>query len=333
MKQLAAEEPFEATKMSFGDHLEELRSALWKAVIALVIGFCIGLLFGGHMVRFVQQPLVAGLEELRLKQKQRRYDESRPQGAPQAPFADTGLAPETYLVDPRVLAETLRELGVAVPAEPVKKLPETVPFTLWRSLEGDPSVRPIGTGVPDAFSVYVKASFVIGAVASSPFVFYFVWSFVAAGLYPHEKRYVNVFLPFSIGLFLSGAAIAFFFVFQFVLSFLFDFYDWLEIDPTPRIDQWLSFAILLPLGFGIAFQLPLVMLFLERIGVFSAKKYLDYWRYAVLVIFIMSMILTPADPQSMLIMAGTLTPLYFGGILLCKWMPRFGGSFSERIAE
>lgn len=322
--------------MSFGEHLEELRSALWKAVVALFLGFAIGLLppVGGGLVRLVQQPLVDGLEDLRLKQKQRRLSESQAADAgPVSPLLDRGLAPEAFAADPAQLAGTLRQLGVAVPEKLPEGLPETVPFVLWRSLDGDASVRPIGTGVPDAFSVYVKASFVVGALISSPFVFYFLWSFVAAGLYPHEKRYVNVFLPFSIGLFLSGALVAFFVVFRFVLAFLFDFYDWLEIDPTPRIDQWLSFAILLPLGFGIAFQLPLVMLFLERIGVFSAKVYLDYWRYAVLVIFILSMILTPADPQSMLIMAGTLTPLYFGGVLLCRWMPRLGGSFSERLAE
>ena len=62
-------------------------------------------------------------------------------------------------------------------------------------------------------------------------MFYFIWQFVAAGLYPHEQKYVHVFLPFSIGLFLAGAALAFFVVFRFVLAFLLSFYDWMGIDP------------------------------------------------------------------------------------------------------
>ena len=64
------------------------------------------------------------------------------------------------------------------------------------------------------------------------------------------------------------------------------------------------------------------MLFLERIGVFSLKAYLEKWRIAVLVIFILSAILTPADPTSIFFMAVPLTVLYFAGMLLCRWMPR-----------
>ena len=308
--------------MSFGEHLEELRVALWKAIQALVIGFLIGLLLGGEMVKFVQKPLNEGLERLLTKQKQERYEASLPEGAePDEGAIAEGLVPESYLVDPRELIGVLEGHGVTVDGAG-QELPERAPLTLWRPIEDEPGVRTIGTGVPDAFTVYVKASLVIGTILSSPFIFYFLWSFVAVGLYRHEKKYVHVFLPFSIGLFLLGAALAFFVVFRFVLAFLFQFYDWMDIDPTPRISEWLGFVLILPIGFGLAFQLPLVMLFLERIGVISVTGYLRYWRYAVLVIFILSMILTPADPQSMILMALPLTMLYFGGVLLCKYLPR-----------
>jgi sec-independent protein translocase protein TatC len=79
---------------------------------------------------------------------------------------------------------------------------------------------------------------------------------------------------------------------------------------------------LLPLGFGISFQLPLVMLFLERIGVFTVSTYLAKWRLAVLVIAIVAMVLSPGgDPYSMMFMLLPLVGLYFGGVALCKWMP------------
>ena len=80
--------------------------------------------------------------------------------------------------------------------------------------------------------------------------------------------------------------------------------------------------LFLPLGFGISFQLPLVMLLLERIGVFTIQTYLSSWRIAVLIIFVLAMFLTPADPVSMLLMALPLTMLFFGGIGLCKWLPK-----------
>ena len=312
--------------MSFGEHLEELRSALWKSIIALTIGFLIGLLVGGDMVRYVQKPLIEGLQELRLKQKLRRFEQLQEDDQPPAVWmVDERYVPENYFVEPERLIELLKENGVEVdPAAP--PLPDRLPLTLWRSIEDDPGVRTIGTGVPDAFTVYVKASLVVGLVLSSPFIFYYLWCFVAAGLYPHEKKYVHFYMPISIGLSLVGAALAFFVVFRFVLAFLFQFYDWMDIDPTPRISEWLSFVLILPVGFGIAFQLPLVMLFLERIGFATYETYMSYWRYAIMIIAVLSMLLTPADPQSMVAMGVPLVFLYFGGALLCKYLPRQSAS-------
>jgi sec-independent protein translocase protein TatC len=148
-------------------------------------------------------------------------------------------------------------------------------------------------------------------------------------LYPHERHYVHLYLPFSLGLFLSGAALAFFVVFEPVLNFLLGFNRSLGIDPDPRINEWLGFVLLLPVGFGIGFQLPLVMLFLERIGLFTVRQYLSYWRISILVIFVLAAVLAPPDPYSMLLMAFPLTFLYFGGVLLCKLLPRKPNPFGE----
>jgi len=212
-------------------------------------------------------------------------------------------------------------------AEPTSKK-ELIPLFLWRPTADDARMRAKSLSPHEAFLIYVKASLFVGIVLASPFVFYQIWSFVAAGLYPREKHYVHVFLPFSLGLFLAGAATAFFFVFEPVLTFLFSFNRMLGIDIEPRITEWMSFVLVLPLGFGISFQLPLVMLFLERIGIFDVKAYMSKWRVAIMVICVMSMLLTPADPYSMLLMAIPLVTLYFGGVLLCRFMPRRRGRFS-----
>ena len=123
--------------------------------------------------------------------------------------------------------------------------------------------------------IWLKAALIAGLVLAGPWVFYQVWMFVAAGLYPHERQFVHVYLPFSIGLFLFGVFMSCF-VFKPILSFFLGFNRSMGIDPEPRISEWLSFVLFLPLGFGLAFQLPIVMLFLERIGVFTVGTYLKH---------------------------------------------------------
>jgi sec-independent protein translocase protein TatC len=200
--------------------------------------------------------------------------------------------------------------------------PPLATLRLWRSVIDDPRTRSASFGVTEPFMIYLKASLVVGATLASPIIFWQIWAFVAAGLYPHERRYVHLFGPVSLGLFALGVATVFLFVFQPVLDYLFWFNEWLGIDPDPRINEWLSFVLFLPLGFGIAFQLPLVMLFLERIGIFSVEQYIGNWRIAVIAIVVLSAVLTPADPWSMFFMAVPLVFLYGLGLLMCWYLPQ-----------
>lgn len=181
--------------------------------------------------------------------------------------------------------------------------------------------------------IWMKAGLLTGIVVASPFIFWQIWQFIAAGLYPHEKNYVYIYLPFSLILFLAGGSLAFFFVFDPVLDFLFSFNKKLNIDPDPRISEWLGFVLIMPLGFGISFQLPLVMLFINRLGLVSLETYLSKWRIAVMAIVVLSAVLTPADPISIFLMAIPLVVLFFVGLGLCKWMPRGKNPFSELLAE
>ena len=357
-RQAYDEDLFKGTTMTFGEHLEELRMCLFKALVGLVAGFLIGLALAGPVLRQVERPLKVALRTYYQAQSQKNLrktlDELRQVGYPLPEDPDelddflaamkledgtqlSQLKFEKVYVNPVELLLRLQKADpeqfqrVPVPegnpeASPDKK--SLVPLFIWRPIETD--VRVTSLGVPEPFAMYVKAAFVVGLLVSSPWVFYQIWSFVAAGLYPHEKRYVHMFVPFSVGLFLAGAALAFLFVFPPVLGFLFYFNDKLGIAQDIRITDWLGFVLIMPLGFGVAFQLPLVMLFLERIGIFQVKTYLSRWRIAILVIFTLAMILTPSgDPYSMLLMAIPLTALYFGGVLLCKYLPRPSSPFDE----
>jgi sec-independent protein translocase protein TatC len=345
------EDLFSASTMTFGEHLEELRACLFKSLIGLIFGFVIGLFVGGYVVDFIQSPLTSALETYYEKEAGKRakqkLDEMRDAGKalPADPneisqfVSKSHLMPEEVRFDPRAVLQQLKAKypqefkGVTIPdPENLENLKEEdlIRTFLWHSTADDARVRVKSLGVSESFMIYIKASLLVGVLMASPYIFYQLWSFVGAGLYPNEKKYVHVFLPFSVALFLAGAALAFFFVFKPVLTFFFSFNSSLGIDIDPRISEWLGFVLLLPLGFGVSFQLPLVMLFLERIGIFTVPDYLSKFRLAILVIFVLSMVLTPGgDPYSMLLMALPLTLLYFGGVLLCKMMPRVSSPYDD----
>ena len=254
---------------------------------------------------------------------------ARPEFYQEAAFKDTGVSDDVRKQlaelkdaksDTNVIRFNWTLLSKVFAGEIAGPHPYLVTMRLWRDIKDVQWVKPISINPTEAFMFWVKASFIAGLIISSPWVFWQIWAFVAAGLYPHERKYVYIYLPFSLLLFLAGAALTFFMVFEPVLKFLFDFNDWLGIEPSPRIADWMSFVLWMPLAFGVSFQLPLVMLFVDRIGIVDYKFFLSKWRFAVLAIFIVVAIFNPSpDPYSMMLMALPLTGLYFGGILLCLW--------------
>ncbi len=280
---------------------------------------------------FIQTPLLDGLT---------RYYAAKDIAELQAKFGEKEVKPVAKFIEDEsrtmdfLFVEPEQVKGLVAQMEggevPDKALPPPKPgqmlkLRVWRPIKS----RVTALNVQEAFMIWLKAGFVAGVVMSSPWVFYHIWLFVAAGLYPHEQKYVYIYLPMSLLLFLAGACLAFFFVFEPVIDFLFRFNRSMNVDPDPRISEWISFVLFLPLGFGVAFQLPLVMLFINRLGLFSTTQYLKSWRMAIMCIFVLSMFLTPSDPISMLMMAVPLTLLYFFGILLCMYMPKMKSPYQE----
>ncbi len=115
-----------------------------------------------------------------------------------------------------------------------------------------------------------------------------------------------------------GALAGYFYAFPMMLQFLIGFNKWIGVSLQPRLSEYITLAMLMPLMFGISFQLPMVMVFLERIGICTVDTYKENWRIAVLIISIASMVLTTSpDPWSMLLMMIPLLFLYVLGIWLC----------------
>ncbi len=192
---------------------------------------------------------------------------------------------------------------------------------LWKKFEDDSRLKTKALNMPETFVIFLKAAVFLALVLASPGVFYNFWSFVAAGLYERERKLVYRFLPLSLILFVAGFCMAFFVVFEMVLTFLLKFNASMNIDPDPRISEWLNLALLFPIAFGIAFQLPLVMFALCRLRIISYNQYCAHWKISVLTISFLSMMFTPPDPWSFTCLFLSVVMLYFGGILLCKMFP------------
>jgi sec-independent protein translocase protein TatC len=189
-----------------------------------------------------------------------------------------------------------------------------------------------GLTMTEPFMVYFKVSLYAGFVLASPWIFYQLWTFVAAGLYPQEKRLVYLYLPLCVALFLGGVALCEMVVLPMGVSYLLGYYAWLGVEPAIRLGDWLSFALLMPLVFGVCFQTPLVMLVLDRVGIADAQFYRRHRRMAVFLLAVLAAVIsvTP-DWVNMLALAVPLWALYEMGIWLCVLAP--GGGESEEAEE
>jgi len=169
----------------------------------------------------------------------------------------------------------------------------------------------IGTGVTEAFFTKLKVAAIAGIFLASPIIFYQLWRFVAPGLYERERK---VALPFSIAasfFFVTGAAFCYWLVFPVAFTFFLDEFASIGVAAQIRVSEYLSFASRMLLAFGVTFELPVVTFFLARVGLVTHRSLITWWRYAIVIIFIVAAVLTPGpDVASQMMMATPLLILY-----------------------
>lgn len=188
-----------------------------------------------------------------------------------------------------------------------------IPFVAgWLSakLPGEPALHqstPAG-----AFTAYIKLSLIGGAALASPIIFYQLWAFVAPGLYAKEKKYVFPFVGLSSILFVGGG----WFAWRVAIPISFRFFlgqaadPGAPITPTIMVGDYIDFCLQLMLGFGLTFELPMLLLFLSTAGVLNYLTLLRFGRWFIFLSFVVSAILTPPDAISMLVMAIPMCLLY-----------------------
>jgi len=181
--------------------------------------------------------------------------------------------------------------------------------------------RMIATGVITPFLIPLKVTTLAAFIVALPYVLYQAWSFVAPGLYEHEKKLALPIVVASTALFLVGVAFCYYFVFGRVFTFISDFAP-KSITPAPDIEAYFSFVLTMFVAFGVAFEIPVVVVVLVRAGIVDVQKLLEVRPYVILGSAVVSAVVTPPDAVSMLALLVPMCILYEVGILFSRLMVR-----------
>jgi len=169
----------------------------------------------------------------------------------------------------------------------------------------------------EAFFVAMKVSFFAGLLLALPVILSQIWLFIAPGLYTNEKKMMIPIVVGGTGMFLMGAAFAYYFVTPIGFAFFIEFGS-ASFVPMYNIGEYVEFFTKILFGFGLSFELPVVCYFLALLGLIDDKMMKDFFRYAIVIIFIIAAILTPPDVISQILMALPLILLYAISILIVR---------------
>jgi sec-independent protein translocase protein TatC len=234
-------EPEEGARMSFFDHLNELRKRLMWSFGAIVVGTMIAFAVSQKVFAFIAKPMLLALRHAHLEEK----------------------------------------------------LVYTSP-----------------TGV---INLLITISLYLGIVIALPVVLYQVWLFIAPGLYKHERSAVLGFISSSFGLFLAGVAFGYYILLPYMLKFLIGFQG--PFKPLISINEYFDLILIVLLGLGVIFEMPILIFFLTLFGLVTPQFLLKNFRYAMLIITVIAAIVTPTpDALTMLIFMSPMIGLYFVSI-------------------
>src|SRR5713226_9351534 len=247
---MAATQPERATsppekepggKMSFFDHLVDLRKRLINSAIAIAVGAMIGVSISQKVIGFISRPMQEALRKQHLDDKL------------------------------------------------------------------------IYTSPAGLINIIITFGIYIGVVLAAPVVLYQVWLFIAPGLYKHERKAVTTFIISSLFLFLAGISFGYFIMLPYMLNFLIGFQG--PFRPLISINEYFDFILIVLLGLGVIFELPVLIFFFALFGIVTPAFLWKNLRYAILIIAVIAAIITPTpDALTMLVFMAPMVGLYFLGI-------------------
>lgn len=280
------QDDFENTRMTLGEHLEELRRRLIIGLVAVAV--VAGLAFWQieRIALVLWQPYERATEMINAEHVEEYLElcESDPEEHD----------PATYFVDPGADEPILTE-EFAVRMEFIETKPG------------------------EAFLFGLKSSIYLGILGGSPILIWQLWQFIAAGLYRHERLAITAYVPLSVLLFLGGILFGYFGLVPYALYYFGSFFDFGFVGTTYKVSEYASMMFSLCLVLGAVFQLPVVMLLFARLGLLDPKVCGKYRGHFAVAAFVIAAILTPPDPITQIFLAVPMIVLYELGI----WLSRF----------
>lgn len=290
-------------RMSFGDHLDELRWRLIKSLAAIVLAIVAFLPFKGTVTEIILEPyrlqwragFLAHIESLEAK-----IAAAKATGAPldeQTPhFLEFCIAHKDA-----ILAGS-KDYTFLLP----QQTGYPVPYGLYAV-----------NGLEDMMA-FMWASLMFALVVASPVVIWQIWAFIAAGLYKKERSAFYRYFPLMAVLMAGGVAFGYFVALPYSLGFLIRMMDPDQVNAIFSVGQYLTLLFALTGAMGLVFQLPVVMVALQRIGLVTHRAFVKNWRLTILIIFLVAAVVTPPEPVSMLLMATPMLVLYGFGLVLTR---------------
>ena len=278
----------ERSRMTLGEHLDELRVRLIRSAVALTVVFVVAWVYRLEVGEIALAPY---------------EDKARPM-----------LSERLFEITKNKLYED---------GEPT--LEERKKYFFDGVIEEDRLIDPIKSARADdassTFFFYLKVCGYASFLFAGPYILWQVWSFIAAGLYSNEKRAVYRYFPASLGLFFGGVLFGYTYLVPYAYYYLQEM-GLEQIRQETLIAPYLKFLSSLGLGMGIVFQLPILMMALARVGIVDPADYSKYRGHFVVAAAVIAALITPPDPYTQIMMAGPMAVLYEVGIWLSRLVAR-----------
>lgn len=172
----------------------------------------------------------------------------------------------------------------------------------------------VAMGGLEDFWTFMAATLLFSCIVASPVLLWHIWAFIAAGLYKPERAVVHRALPFALCLLASGVAFGYYIMVPYGLYFLTRLMEWTQIAPMFTVALYFKFLLTLTVALGLVFQLPILMLALQKVGILKFETLVKHWRWVILIMFLISAILTPPDPVTQIMMVTPMILLFLLGL-------------------
>jgi sec-independent protein translocase protein TatC len=314
----------EGLQMSFLDHLDELRKRLMYSVATVAVAFGICFFFSQDLYNFLAVPVKAQYSKAQQRQASAYKDPNLdmfPENAPTLYSIPLDLTISGQKISAgttvRIKKITKDNVPTLVLADPWivggQLIPPDTPYKdILKQSSYYVNDRLVITTLTGSFTIYMVVALYAGIALSIPFLFYQVWAFISPGLYKHEKRYVTPVIVMASFFFLLGASFAYKIAFPAACDFLLGWAEEGGFQTLLNAEDYLNLIMLIMLGLGLVFQIPTLSFILGRIGLLTPRKMLKSWRYAIMIIAIVSAVATPTpDWFNMAMFMAPMVALYF----------------------